>query len=134
MLPEEKEPDVEVINDEPELETPDSVSSVTPDDVEVKTPVPKQEDKPKEIPKPSPDLSKLHNTIAYQTRQLENAMREIAEMKQQRQVPVAATPQTQDEIDAIAEKDWKLGVKKVVEKDIEAKVQEILQKRDAAID
>lgn len=137
MQDKEHEPDFEIEGSEPELETPDSVSQVVPDDLEIKKPVEKPDDKPKlETPKPSQDLSKLHNTIAYQTRQLEKAMKELAEMRSQiasRQQTVQSQPQTQDEIDAIAEKDWKLGVKKVVEKDIEAKVQEILAKREEAL-
>lgn len=130
MLPDEKEPDVEIINDEPE-EAPDTPSSVT---VDLDKKPDQKPDVPKEAPKPNQDYSKLNNTIAYQTRQLEKAMRELAEVRSQlNSRPQTAQPQSQDEIDQIAEKDWKLGVKKVVEKDIEAKVQEILEKRDAAI-
>lgn len=128
----DQEPDVEIINDEPE-EAPDTPSSVT---VDLEKPAQKQDEKPKEAPKPSQDFSKLNNTIAYQTRQLEKAMRELAEVKTQlssRPQTVQAVPQSQDEIDQIADKDWKLGVKKLVEKDIEAKVQEILEKRDQAL-
>ena len=128
----DQEPDVESINDEPE-EAPDTPSSVT---VDLEKPAQKQDEKPKEAPKPSQDFSKLNNTIAYQTRQLEKAMRELAEVKTQlssRPQTVQAVPQSQDEIDQIADKDWKLGVKKLVEKDIEAKVQEILEKRDQAL-
>ena len=131
MLPEDKEPEIEILDNEPE-EAPDTPSSVT---VDLDKPAQKQDEKPKEAPKPSQDFSKLNNTIAYQTRQLEKAMRELAEVRSQlasRPQNVQA-PQNQDDIDVIAEKDWKLGVKKVVEKDIESKVQEILEKRDQAI-
>ena len=127
----DQEPDVEIINDEPE-EAPDTPSSVT---VDLDKKPDQKPDVPKEAPKPSQDFSKLNNTIAYQTRQLEKAMRELAEMRSQlaSRPQTVQAPQSQDEIDQIAEKDWKLGVKKVVEKDIESKVQEILEKRDQAI-
>ena len=131
MLPDPKEPDVEVIDNEPE-EAPDTPSSVT---VDLDKPVGKPDEKPKEVAKPSQDFSKLNNTIAYQTRQLEKAMRELAEVRTQlaSRPQTVQAPQATDEIDEIAQKDWKLGVKKVVEKDIEVKVQEILEKRDNAI-
>lgn len=124
----ENEPDVEIINDEPEVN--DAPSSVTVD-LE-KKPVEKPDDKPKEV-RPPQDLSKLHNTIAYQTRQLEKAMRELQEMRTQLNSRPAPKDEPQDEIDEIAQKDWKLGVKKVVLPEIEAKVQEILEKRDQAV-
>jgi len=112
-----------------------------PSDVVVDLNAPKKEEKPvKETPKQEVrvpvDNSKLHNTIAYQNRKLEQAMREMQELKAliaSRQQPVQEKPQNLDEIDEIAQKDWKAGVKKVVEKDIEAKVQEILSKREQAI-
>lgn len=135
----EPEPDVEIA-DEEELETPGAVSQVVPDDMETEKPVVKQEEKKIETPKPqpqvpSPEISKLNNTIAYQTRQLERAMKELAEVRQQMAKP-QNLPRPEgvqpDEIDEIAQKDWKLGVKRVVEKDIEAKVQELFQKREEA--
>lgn len=114
-----------------------------PSDVVVDLAAPKKDEKPvKDTPKPEAtkppvDLSKLHNTIAYQNRKLEQAMRELQEVRQQLAsrptVQESVKPQNLDEIDEIAQKDWKLGVKKVVEKDIEAKVQEILSKREQAI-
>ena len=131
MLP-EKEPDVEIINDEPE-ENLDTPSSVT---VDLDKKPESKPDVPKETKTAQPDLSKLNNTIAYQTRQLEKAMREMAEMRTQLnsrpQTVQKEAPQTQDEIDEIAQKDWKLGVKKVVEKDIEAQIQQALEKREQA--
>lgn len=131
----EKEPQVEILDSEPEenLDTPSNITV----DLE-KKPDQKSDDKPRqEAPKSSADIQKLHNTIAYQTRQFEKAMREIADYKAQiasrPQPPVQKESETQDEIDKIAERDWKQGVKKVVEKDIEAKVQEILSKREQAL-
>ena len=126
----EQEPDVEIINDEPE-EAPDTPSSVT---VDLDKKPDQKPDVPKEAPKPSQDFSKLNNTIAYQTRQLEKAMRELAEVRSQlnSRPQTVQAPQNQDEIDEIAQKDWKLGVKKVVEKDIESKVQELFEKREQA--
>ena len=129
----DNEPDV--INDTSE-DSPDSVSQVTIDlekKPEVKADQPKPVEKT-EAPKPQADLIRLNNTIAYQTRQLEKAMRELAEVKTQlaqRPQIVQDNSQTLEEIDEIAQKDWKKGVKKVVEKDIETKIQEILQQRDA---
>lgn len=136
MLPEEKEPEVEFIdNAEPE-ETPDSPSSVTVD-LE-KKPDQKPDEKPKtqETPRLPQDISKLHNTIAYQNRKLEQAMRKLEETQAQiaslRERNVPQAPQTQDEIDEIAQKDWKAGVKRVVLPDIEAKIQEAFEKREKA--
>jgi len=125
----EKEPTLEIINDE---ETPDTPSSVTVDlENPDKEKIEKSDEKPKEQPKDarSSDFSKLNNTIAYQTRQLEKAMRELSEVKSQLSRPQAVV---EDDVDAIAANDWKLGVKKLVEKDIEAKVQELLEKRENA--
>ena len=128
----EEEPSVEIIEDEPG-ETPEAPSQVT---IDLDKPAQKQADHPKEAAKPSPELSKLNNTIAYQTRKLEQAMRELAEVRQQlssRTQPVVEKPQNLDEIDEIAQKDWKQGVKKVVEKDIEAKINESFAKREEAV-
>ena len=133
MPQKETEPDVIVDPSEPE-ETPDQQVVV---DLDKKPDAAKADDKPKPDTKPSQDFSKLNNTIAYQTRKLEQAMRELAEVRTQlasRPQPTAPEkPQNLDEIDEIAQKDWKQGVKRVVEKDIEDKIQEILAKRDAAI-
>src|SRR3990167_5068645 len=128
-MPDTKPPEVEIVND-PETE-PEEGSEVVID-LE-KKPEEKQADLPKPAVVQTPDeVRRLHNTIAYQTRKLEQAMRELQEMR----TTLASRPQTVqessrdlDEIDEIAQKDWKLGVKKVVEKDIEAKVQELLQRQ-----
>lgn len=134
----ELEPSVEIQHDEPE--TPEAVSQVVPDDLPPVKPVEKPDDKPKPALQPRSDdaTTKLQNTIAYQTRQLEKAMRELASTKEEiaalrKERSVPSTSQTQDEIDEIAQRDWKMGVKKVVEKDIEAKVQEIISKREQAM-
>ena len=122
----DKEPAVEV-----DAEEQDPVSQVVVD--LDKKPAEKQTDPPKPE-KPPVDISKLHNTIAYQNRKLEQAMRELQETKAEiqalREKPTVHEPQTQDEIDEIAQKDWKLGVKTLVSKDIEKTVNDILSKRD----
>ena len=124
----EKQPDVEIINDEPEEQLEPQV--VVDLDKKPEVPVQKQEDKPQ-----SQEISKLNNTIAYQTRKLDQAMRELNEMKQRfvsAPQPVQDVPDSQDEIDKIAAKDWKLGVKKLVEPDIQRRIEEALTKREQA--
>jgi len=131
-----QEPDVEIINDETLDQTQDQPSDVTVD-LDAK-PAQKQVDQTKPEPTQKPADSRLQNTIAYQTRQLERAMRELQQTKaeiqalRERSETQVKAPEVTDEIDEIAQRDWKQGVKKVVEKDIEAKVQEILTKRDKA--
>ena len=128
------------MNNEPsEIEDEILENQDTPSDVTVdlgKKPDQKPDEKPKEEPKLPQDISKLHNTIAYQNRKLEQAMRKLEETQAQiaslREQRVAPVSQDVDEIEEIAKRDWKLGVKKVVEGDIESKVQEILAKRDLA--
>ena len=128
-MPDEKQPDVEIINDEPEPQEEQVV-------VDLEKKPENQADQPKQPEKPSPEISKLNNTIAYQTRKLEQAMRELQEMKQR----FASVPQqsekgqtaSTDEVDEIAQKDWKLGVRKVVEKDIETKIQDAFAKKEQA--
>lgn len=130
----EKQPDVEITDSEP-IETPDELSQVTVDLDQEKKPDASKASEPPEKPKPSLELSKLNNTIAYQTRKLEQAMRELSEVKQQlasRPQVVQKESQNLDEIDEIAQKDWKMGVKKVVLPEIESKIEEILRKRDEA--
>ena len=126
----DEEPEVEVVDSENE---PEVVSQVVPDDLENK-PAPKQEAPKPEVktPQASPEIARLNNTIAYQTRQLQKAMSEMQALKEQFSKPQKVS-ENQDEIDEIAQKDWKQGVKKVVEKDIESKVQEILNKREEAL-
>ena len=129
------EPDVEIIDDTEPDEKPDALSQVTVD-LDKKA-EPKATETPKQAqPRTSDEIQRLNNTIAYQTRKLEQAMRELHEVKTQlisRPQTVQQDNSSQDEIDQIAQRDWKQGVKKVVEKDIEAKVQEILFKRDEAM-
>ncbi len=128
MLDDKKELDVEVIDDEPEDK--DTPSDVTVD-LDKKVEPTKVEPKP-EPQRPQVDLSKLHNTIAFQTRKFEQAMKEIGELKTQLQK--ANTPkevsEIKDEIDEIAQRDWKAGVKKVVETQITEAVTAALKKRD----
>ena len=129
-MPKGKEQDVEVIGDEIE-EKPDAPSDVVVD-------LNKKEELKKEEPKSEPsrpqiDLSKLHNTIAFQTRKLDQAMREIQDLKnsfKSSNLPKAEKEEVLDEIDRIAQQDWKAGVKKLVEKDIETRVDATLKKRD----
>jgi len=137
-MPDPKQPELEIIDSEPEDENPRDQVVV---DLE-KKPVPSSPEKDKglvdQTKQSQPDLSKLHNTIAYQNRKLDQAMRELQELKvqlvsRQEQTVPKETAKDLDEIDEIAQRDWKLGVKKVVEQDIESKIQEILQKRDQAV-
>lgn len=134
MLPDEKESLVEIENDEPELQQ-DSVSQVTID-LEKKPEIKEKELKPAVQSKPSDDITKLHNTIAYQTRKLDQALRELQEVKghiaTSRQNTTQKESQDLDEVDRIAQTDWKQGVKKVVEPEIEKRVEEILKKREEA--
>lgn len=127
MEPKKQDVDVEVIDDQPD--EGDKPSDVTVDLDKPAEPVKKE---PEPALKPQVDLSKLHNTIAFQTRKFDQAMREIGELKVQLQK--AVTPQQvseiKDEIDEIAQKDWKAGVKKVVETQINEAVTEALKKRD----
>jgi hypothetical protein len=133
MPDDENKPDVEVVND-PEPESPDTPSDVT---VDLNTkPSQKPDDKPKED-KPSLDFSKLNNTIAYQTRKLEQALRELNEVKSTLSRPKEVVkdindPDYDEEAERIAQTNWQKGVKKVVEKDIETKVEELLRKREEA--
>ena len=67
----------EVVDDKPETEEVDA-----PSDVTVDLNPPKKADEPaKPADKSHEDLTRLHNTIAYQTRKLEQAMREIQQMR-----------------------------------------------------
>src|SRR3990167_34508 len=139
MEPKDGEPEVEIVDaPETELEDGDSPSQVVVD--LDKKPEPKGTETPKGDvqPRQSEDIRKLNNTIAYQNRKLEQAMRELQTVRQEMSNSRNNNVQKErvddrDEIDEIAQKDWKLGVKKVVEKDIEAKVQEILSRRDQAV-
>ena len=122
-------PSVEIQDEE--LETPDQAGIEV--DLEKKE-TPKQEVK---APEQKVDISKLHNTIAFQNRKLEQAMRELREVKEQlasrntvQKSNVSAEPE--DEIDREAQRDWKSGVKKLVGPEIEAKVQEAFSKREQA--
>lgn len=135
----EQNPDVQIINDEPE-DNPSQPSSVTVD-LDAK-PVPKQADQPKvQVDSKLPeDIKKLHNTIAYQNRKLDQAMRQlqetqvqIATLREQRTVPQNA-PKELDEIDEIAQKDWKQGVKKLVEKEfnVQSMIEDAFAKREKA--
>ena len=126
-MPDPKVPqDVEI---EQPVETPEELSEVVVD-LEKKPEPPKQE-----AEKQSPELTRLNNTIAYQNRKLEQAMRDLQETKRllsERAVQPVQKEQPVDEIDELAQRDWKQGVKKLVESDIESKVQAILEKRDQA--
>ena len=125
------EPEVEISSED---KKEDELSQVTVD-LDKKSPDQTQEKstQTKESDRFSEDLKKLHNTIAYQTRQLERAMREMEELKRVRNFEepkkTEIPKEDLDEIDIIAQKDWKLGVKKVVEKDIESTISFILEKR-----
>lgn len=119
--------------DDPEKET-EPVTEVTVD-LEKATEPEKEPVKSEPTPKPDQEVVKLRNTIAYQTRKLEQAMREMAEVKNKlNEKPKVTQQEPEDEIDREAQLDWKRGVKMLVEKEfnIEEKVNEIIAKRDQA--
>jgi hypothetical protein len=123
----QKETDVVIEGVEPQEELTQVVVDLD------KKPVSKQADQPKEPPKPQQDFSKLNNTIAYQTRQLEKAMRELDEMRKQiasRPVQTAPASEPADEIDEIAQKDWKQGVKRVVLPEVQAEIKQEFERRE----
>ena len=129
------EPDVIVDNGQSEPEESTSVSQVVVD-LE-KKPEEKQEPKQEVKSSPStPEISKLNNTIAYQTRKLEQAMRELQEMREQLSSRPKQTVQQQntviDPIDEVAQRDWKQGVRQLVDPEIEAKIQAAFDKREQA--
>ena len=119
-------PSVEIQDEE--LETPDQ-AGIEVDLEKKETP------KPEKAPEHKVDISKLHNTIAFQNRKLEQAMRELREAKEQlaSRNTVQKPAEPEDEIDREAQRDWKSGVKKLVLPEIEAKVHEILAKKEQAI-
>lgn len=131
-----KEEDVEIVNPEKVNQELNQEPSDISIDLDAKPESEKLPEKQEEKPKPQTDqFTRLNNTIAYQTRQLERAMRELGELKEK----IASSPRPTvqedkdlDEIDRIAQNDWKAGVKKVVEKDIETKVNEILARQAQA--
>ena len=119
--------------DDPEKEM-EPVTEVT---VDLEKPIEPEKEpaKPEPTPKPDQEVVKLRNTIAYQTRKLEQAMREMTEVKNKlNEKPKVQTQEPEDEIDREAQLDWKRGVKMLVEKEfnIEEKVNEIIAKRDQA--
>src|SRR3990172_1365612 len=134
--------DKEPLVEEPEEKEELSEVVVDLDKPESKETKPEEKQDPPKLSetKLSPDLSKLNNTIAYQTRKLEQAMRELAEIKREMSTRTIVPKEVKepqdlkdlDEIDEIAQKDWKQGVKKVVEKDIEARIGEAFDKRERA--
>ena len=131
----QEEPDVIVDNGQSEPEESTSVSQVVVD-LE-KKPEEKQEPKQEVKSSPStPEISKLNNTIAYQTRKLEQAMRELQEMREQLSSRPKQTVQQQntviDPIDEVAQRDWKQGVRQLVDPEIEAKIQAAFDKREQA--
>ena len=131
----QEEPDVVVDNGQSEPEESTSVSQVVVD-LE-KKPEEKQEPKQEVKSSPStPEISKLNNTIAYQTRKLEQAMRELQEMREQLSSRPKQTVQQQntviDPIDEVAQRDWKQGVRQLVDPEIEAKIQAAFDKREQA--
>ena len=117
-----------------ELETPDSVDEVVPDDIPAE-PEKKEEPKKEPVPQaPTEDVSKLRNAVAYQTRALEKALRELKETQVQIQTlrtppPVPENGKELDEADRIAQTDWKKGVLHVVEKRLQDVVTEAFQKQ-----
>jgi len=84
---------------------------------------PKQEEPPASVQAaPSEDFVKLRNRMEYQNRQLEKASRELAEANRRveemasRFRPLGENPsEPDDEIDKVAVKDWKKGVKLVMD-------------------
>mgnify|MGYP001613299178 CR=1 FL=1 len=124
--------------EKPEID-PESVDQVVVEDEPKAPEVKEKEPKPEPKPElPTEDVSKLRNVVAYQTRSLEKAMRELRETQTQlqalRQQPNVqpVNGQELDEADRIAQQDWKKGVLHVVEKRLQAVVDEAFVKRQQA--
>lgn len=127
-----KEEEVEIIQEE--QDAPDSPSSVTVD-LDKKLEEEKKEEPKQEIPKGASqeDIRKLHNTIAYEARKYDKIQKELQELKDQLKassLPKAEQKEVIDEIDKLAQQDWKAGVKLLVKEDIEDRVNAVLKKRD----
>ena len=126
-----EEPDVEIIGDDPE-EDKSLPSSVTVDLDKPEIEVKKEE---KVVEKPPFDERKLHNAVGFQVRQQIKALKEElkAEIRALRETNPAKAEVVQDQlddIDRVAQSDWKAGVKKLVEPEIEARVQKAFQERE----
>lgn len=133
----DNEPDVVVDHGS---ETEDTGVDETPSQVTIdldqkKDSTAKAESTTQETPKKSDDYSKLNNTIAYQTRKMDQALREINELKarlaEKPKQAVHQEPEEQDEIDREAQRDWKRGVKMVVKPEIQAEINAEFQRREA---
>lgn len=133
----ENEPDVVIDNGS---ETEDTGVDETPSQVTIdldqkKDSTAKAESTTQDAPKKSDDYSKLNNTIAYQTRKMDQALREINELKarlaEKPKQAVHQEPEEQDEIDREAQRDWKRGVKMVVKPEIQAEITAEFKRREA---
>ena len=135
MLDDEKEPDV-VVEDGSETEQGgvDETPSQVTIDLDKKEGSTAKAESTTQVPvKKSDDYSKLNNTIAYQTRKMEQALREIAELKASlagKQKQSVQEPDEQDEIDREAQRDWKKGVKLVVKPEIHAEIEAEFKRRE----
>lgn len=112
--------------DEVVIQAPETKVNV---DVTPSSPEPKQE-----APRQDDQILKLHRRMEYQARQFERAMEQIKSLSEKLSTPApqaAPKPDSEvDEVDEIAQRDWKRGVKMVVRPEIEQTVEEILTKRD----
>lgn len=91
------------------------------------TPEPKAQ-KP-EVKPLDEETKKLHRRMEYQSRQFERAMEELRNIATKIQTSPAPSPAPKeevDDVDVIAQQDWKKGVKMVVTPEIEKTVKAIL--------
>lgn len=97
---------------------------------------PQQKEQPKPVISNDDKIEKMHKRMEYQARQFERAMNEIKNLAEKIttvQPKQAPEPQVEeDEVDRVAQSDWKKGVKMVVTPEIERTVEELLNKREQA--
>ena len=107
------------------------VPEVKSENIDV-TPEPKVQ-KPEVKPLVDDETKKLHRRMEYQSRQFERAMEEIRNLSTKLTIPAQPKEEVKvdaDDVDAVAQQDWKRGVRMVVTPEIEKTVENLLNKRD----
>lgn len=121
-MPEDpSEPEVVVTPPAPSPEVEVEVKGNTP------APQPQADDK---IDKMAKRLEYQARQAEKQAREFEKAMRQIQELAAKLPAAPEPTPVPEDEIDRIAQTDWKQGVKRVVLPEVEKTLNELLEKRE----
>ena len=129
-------PDPEKEKLDVELE-PDTVVDGEAPAKEIELEKPKETPKPEE--KPQVDLTEVNKALKrmeYQARQFEKKSRELEELKATLSNIRVTTdaPQTEmDELDEIAQKDWKKAVRKLAEEEAKRILQETYQEQDRKV-